>query len=98
MTRQPNPNRVAAGRLNRQKRGPLSTAAIERLRLAALANRPWEASTGPRTAEGKARSAANHRQRVSVRSSDPTREVLSSTTDLLATLADLRRSILGAAR
>lgn len=31
----------------------------ERLRRAALANRPWEHSTGPRTAAGKATAAGN---------------------------------------
>ena len=54
-----NAKRVAAGRRNRQKRGPLTPEGREKLRQAALKNRPWEKSTGPRTAEGKARSAAN---------------------------------------
>ena len=40
-----------------------SVAGRERLRAAALASRPWEHSTGPRTAEGKARSAENGRSR-----------------------------------
>ena len=43
----------------------------QRLRLAALQNRPWEHSTGPRTAAGKARVALNGKQQqlgsVSVR-------------------------------
>ena len=59
----PNPRRVAAGRLNRRKRGPLTPEGRERLRQAALANRPWEHATGPRTAEGKARAAANGKVR-----------------------------------
>ncbi len=54
-----NPRRVAAGRTNRAKRGPLSPAGRERLRAAAAAGRPWEAGTGPVTAAGKARAAAN---------------------------------------
>jgi hypothetical protein len=36
---------------------------MERLRQAALAARPWERSTGPRTPEGKARVAANGKAR-----------------------------------
>ena len=92
-----NPRRVAAGRINQTKSKGLTPAGLERLRQAALANRPWELSTGPRTPEGKARSAANHHKRAPAKSSDATREVLSSTTDLLASLADLRRSISGEA-
>lgn len=37
----------------------LSEDTRQRLRDAALRNRPWERSTGPRTAAGKARSASN---------------------------------------
>lgn len=55
----PNPKRVAAGRRNRKKRGPLTRGGREKLRQTALKNRPWEKSTGPKTPEGKARSAAN---------------------------------------
>jgi len=58
-----NPLRVVAGRRNREKRLGLSDAGRERLRRAALGGRPWEHSTGPRTAEGKARSAANGKLR-----------------------------------
>ena len=54
-----NPRRVAAGKRNRAKRPPLSDDARLRLREAAHDHRPWLASTGPRTAEGKARSATN---------------------------------------
>ena len=50
----PNPRRVAAGRLNRAKCQGLTEAGRQRLREAALANRPWQFSTGPRTAAGKA--------------------------------------------
>jgi hypothetical protein len=61
----PNPRRVAAGRLNRAKGGPLTDAGRERLRQAALRNKPWEHSTGPRTPAGRAQSVINgkHRQR-----------------------------------
>ena len=55
----PSPKRVAAGKRNRAKRGPLTDEGREALRQAALANRPWDSSTGPRTPEGKARAARN---------------------------------------
>lgn len=55
----PNPKRVAAGKRNRALRKGLTPDGVERLRQAALACRPWEMSTGPRTAAGKARAAAN---------------------------------------
>jgi hypothetical protein len=55
----PNPRRVAAGRLNRQKRKGFTPEGRERLHRAALENRPWLHATGPRTQQGKARAAAN---------------------------------------
>lgn len=58
-----NPRRVAAGRLNRAKRGPLTESGRERLRAAALAKRPWEHSTGPRTDVGKIKSSSNGKLR-----------------------------------
>lgn len=61
MPHEPNPKRVAAGKLNRAKRGPLTAEGRERLRAAALANMPWLLSTGPKTTEGKAIAAANGR-------------------------------------
>jgi hypothetical protein len=42
-----------------QKRRGLSPEGRERVRAAALAHQPWRYSTGPRTAAGKAKSAAN---------------------------------------
>ncbi|MDG3005906.1 hypothetical protein [Paludisphaera mucosa] len=54
---------MEAGRRNRGRRLGLGDAGRERLRQAALARRPWEHSTGPKTAEGKARSAANGKLR-----------------------------------
>jgi len=59
----PNPRRVAAGRLNQQKRKGLSPAGRERLRQSALQNQPWLFSTGPRTAAGKAKSILNGKLR-----------------------------------
>ena len=58
----PNPKRVAAGQRNRKLWRGLTDAGRERLRASTLSNRPWENATGPRTAEGKARSAANGRR------------------------------------
>jgi hypothetical protein len=46
---------VAAGRLNRLKRKGLTPAGAARLSQAARDRKPWEHSTGPRTAAGKAR-------------------------------------------
>ena len=67
----PNPKRVAAGRRNRAKRKGLTLEGRERLRQSALKHRPWQHSTGPRTAEGKAKVALNAKKRqveeVSVR-------------------------------
>jgi hypothetical protein len=64
----------------------------DRLRLAALKNRPWEHSTGPRTAEGKARVALNGKQRqrgpVSVRQR---RQELAGVRQVLVQLASCRR-------
>jgi hypothetical protein len=62
-THVPNPRRVAAGRLNRARRGPLTPEGRERLRQAALRNRPWEHSTGPRTLAGRAQSIINGKRR-----------------------------------
>jgi hypothetical protein len=59
----PNPRRVAAGRANRQLSGPLTDAGRERLREAALQNKPWLHSTGPRTPGGRARAARNGKRR-----------------------------------
>ena len=53
----PNPPRSRANPPDRRKRPGISPEGRERLRVAALARRPWEHSTGPRTHEGKARSA-----------------------------------------
>jgi len=84
----PNPRRVAAGKLNRAKRGGLTAAGAERLRRAALAQRPWEHATGPRSPEGKARSAANGLRRStsgqSVRAALREVAVINSTVSALA--------------
>ena len=50
---------IEANRRNRQKWTGFSKAGLQRLRESTLKHRPWEHSTGPRTAKGKARSAQN---------------------------------------
>jgi hypothetical protein len=90
----PNPRRVAAGRLNRRKRKGLTPAGRERLRRAALANRPWRHATGPRTPEGKARVAANGRSRQrGERSAREVERQLAAVGGLAADMAALRRSL-----
>jgi len=58
-----NPGRVLTGRLNRSKRGKITQEGRDKLRKTALQNKPWQFSTGPRTAEGKAVVASNGRAR-----------------------------------
>jgi hypothetical protein len=86
-----NPRRVAAGRLNREKRGPLSEQGRQKLRETALAHRPWEHSTGPTTAEGKTKSAANGRKRQrGAKSSRQIRKEVLREVSLLGELARIR--------
>src|SRR4051812_22863589 len=59
----PNPRRALAGRLSRMKRGEITPEGREKLRQAAIKNRPWRFSTGPTTPEGKAAVAENGRVR-----------------------------------
>jgi hypothetical protein len=61
--RQGNPRRVAAGKANRARRGPLTEGGRQRLREAALANQPWRYATGPRSSAGKAQAARNGKLR-----------------------------------
>jgi hypothetical protein len=94
-----NPKRVAAGKRNVLKRKGLTPEGRERLRAAALAQRPWERSTGPRTPEGKARSSANGRATqkgaLSVRQ---LRAELAEVRLLVATMRDGRRRLEGRSR
>jgi hypothetical protein len=62
-TKAPNPRRVAAGKRNRAKRQGLTAEGRAKLRQSALAVRPWQYATGPRTPEGKARAAQNGKAR-----------------------------------
>jgi hypothetical protein len=59
----PNLKRVEAGRLNRMKRGALTPKGKQALREAALRNKPWKYSTGPRTRAGKAVARKNGKKR-----------------------------------
>ena len=56
---QPLSRRQIAAGANRAKRRGITAAGREKLRQAALTNRPWEHSTGPQSVTGKARSALN---------------------------------------
>ena len=90
----PNPRRVAAGKLNRAKRRGLTAAGRERLRQSALAHRPWVFSTGPRTAAGKLRVAANGRLRQKgEQSCRQLQGMLAGLVQLAGEMAALRRSL-----
>jgi hypothetical protein len=77
------------------KRSPISPETREKLRQAALKNRPWRHSTGPRTAAGKAQARLNGKKRqsgpVSVRE---LRSEIQDVGHLLAKLAECRRLLL----
>ena len=90
----PSPRRVTAGRLNRLKRRGLTAAGRERLRQAALVNRPWEFSTGPRTVEGRARAAQNGAYRQQGQQSGrEVRRLLAGLAALIGDMVALRRSL-----
>jgi len=78
--------RQIAGKLNQLKRGSLTAAGRQRLHDAALTNRPWRFSTGPKSAAGKVRAAANGKVRQ-------TREL--SVREIRAATADVRNMIHG---
>ena len=91
----PSPARIAAGRRNRELRGPLSDAGRVRLREAALRNRPWEFATGPRTPAGRAKVALNgKRHRKGVLSARERRRLLKGVEALRVGLSALRRQAL----
>jgi hypothetical protein len=77
-----------AGRLNRAKRKGLTPQGRERLRQAALKNRPWRFATGPRSPAGKARVALNGKTRQKGPLS--VREIKRDLAGLLGLLADMR--------
>jgi hypothetical protein len=86
--------RVAAGRLNRSKRGPLSAECIERLRQAALRIRPWEHATGPTSPQGKAQSVINGKRRqLGPRSVREVRSELAQVRALIGAMREARRGL-----
>jgi hypothetical protein len=64
-SRSVDPQRSEINKRNRAKWRGFTPEGLERLRAATLANQPWKYATGPKTLEGKARSARNgcYRQR-----------------------------------
>jgi hypothetical protein len=92
----PNPRRVAAGRLNRAKCRGITDAGRQRLRDAAFRNSPWLRSTGPRTAAGKARVAANGKaKQVDEVSRREVQRELAGVDDVIRRLAAIRRQVCG---
>src|SRR5262245_11399698 len=90
----PNPRRVLAGRLNHAKRKDLTPAGRERLRQSALVNRPWLFSTGPRSPQGKARSAANGKfKQTGEQSGRKLNFMLAELSRLAGDMASQRRSL-----
>ena len=87
----PNPKRVAAGRLNAMKRIGFTEDGLARMKAAALITQPWRHSTGPRTAEGKARSSQNGRSRqVGERSKRALQREIAAALELGGMLASAR--------
>jgi hypothetical protein len=79
------------------RRGPKSWSpeGLERLRASAMATRPWELTRGPRTAEGKARSARNGRVRQKgEKSVRELRAELAVVFDLIQEMAATRRPLM----
>ncbi len=82
--------------MNRAKRRGLSADGRERLRQAALANQPWEHSTGPKTIEGKAASAGNGKARQKgPRSVRELRAEMASIRDLVGQMQAMRGRLAG---
>ena len=74
----------------------MTEAGRQKLREAAFRNKPWRYSTGPRTAEGKAKSALNAKKRqteeISVRER---KRAVRDAASLLERMAMLRQQVLG---
>lgn len=87
--------RILAGHRNRQLSGPLTELGRQRLREAALRNRPWQFSTGPRSPDGKARAALNgHRHQANPHSRRQLRAGLAEFAGLMNQMASLRRQLI----
>ena len=90
----PSEKRVQAGKRNRQLRGKLTPAGRKTLRESAIRHQPWKFSTGPKTAAGKARSAANGKTRQSgARSIRETRAELAEIRSLIEEMRQARRDL-----
>jgi len=88
----PNPRRVAAGRLNYLKRKGFSSKGLQALREAAIRQQPWRFSTGPRSQAGKAKVALNGKGRqVQERS---LREVRQDMAGLMGMMAGFEQNLL----
>ena len=80
---------------SRRKPKNWSPEGLERLRASAIATRPWELTCGPRTAEGKARSARNGRVRQKgEKSVRELRAELAGVFDLINQMVAARRAML----
>jgi len=90
---EPNAKKVVAGKSGCQKSSGLTPAGRERLRSAALVNRPWQFSTGPRTPEGKAKAARNGKPQKKNPALQEAEEVMSEVSRLLTNMAALRGRI-----
>jgi hypothetical protein len=89
-----NPQQVTSQKRNRHNHKPRSTAVRERSRQLALATRPWERSTGPKTAAGKAQAALNGKTRQKgEKSSREKRAEVAEIGQLLKSMGALRTSI-----
>src|ERR1700690_4387071 len=84
--------RQLAGRANWLRRRGLTAEGRPALRLAALAHEPWTHATGPKTAAGKTKSAANGRWRQrSVTSMRAIRRQLGDINRIVGDLKELQR-------
>jgi hypothetical protein len=89
------PRRSEINRRNRQHWRGMSPEGKARVRAAVLLHRPFERSTGPRTPEGKARSARNGRVGREGPSVRELRAELAGILTLMNQMAVTRRSLLG---
>ncbi len=88
----PDPRRVEIGRRNQTRWKGHTADGLERLRQAAMRNKPWLFSTGPRTPEGKARCAANGRKLCrDVLSIPEVRAEIAQANAMIAELIELRQ-------
>lgn len=92
-SRMPDPRRSEINRRNRQKWRGMTPEGKDRVRAAILLRRPWEHSTGPRTAEGKARSSRNGSLGRAGPSVRELRAELAGIFDLIRQMDAIRRSL-----